>query len=377
MSVVILGSGQLAKMLAEAGTKLNLPSVFVITPEISTDPVAGLGEVLRHESSADAATLLAELDSVDAVTVETENTSSELLALLSTNYPVRPNTASVVACQNRENERQLLDDLAIPTAPHQVARNNDEFVAAVASIGFPLVIKTLTEGYDGRGQWVIDDAEQWRDFNKASVTLPVLVEEKIHFAREVSLVGVRSIDGSMQFYPLAENVHVGGILIASFAPASNVSEALQQQAHDNLSKIMTHLDYVGVMAMECFETEQGLLVNELAPRVHNSGHWTLDSNVTSQFENHMRAITGLPLGTTDADGPTLMLNILGEIPDGVRDEKCQFQLYDYQKTARAGRKVGHLNLRYANAAALLNALQQLETVWKNPFIQQLIAQLED
>lgn len=377
MSVVILGSGQLAKMLAEAGTDLGITTTFVVQSDVSTDPVRGLGEVHTHDSAAEASAILTALAKVDAVTVETENTASDLLGLLSAGFAVRPNTASVVACQNRENERQLLNELGIPAAPHSVARQADELNSAVVKIGFPLVIKTLTEGYDGKGQWVVDSAKEWNDIDRAEIKLPVLVEKKIAFSREVSLVGVRTTQGVIEFYPPAENIHVGGILVASFAPASGVSDELLTQAQDNLGRIMTHLDYCGVMAMECFETPQGLLVNELAPRVHNSGHWTLDSDVTSQFENHMRAITGRALGNTHTDKTTLMLNILGEIPSGLSTESDLYSVYDYRKTARPGRKVGHINAHYENKEALLATLSTLAASWDNPFIDELITQLKD
>lgn len=377
MSVVILGSGQLAKMLAEAGNEIGISSTFVVQHGVSADPVAGLGEVRRHDSDDEARECLVSLPDVAAITVETENTASSLLSLLSESYPVRPNTACVVACQNREHERQLLDQLDIPTAPHTVAREFNELSSAVEKIGFPLVLKTLSEGYDGKGQWVVDSAEEWESFDQSTLTLPLLVEKKIDFIREISLIGVRTPAGEIRFYPPAENIHIGGILIASFAPAANLSDKILQQAEANLTKLMEHLDYQGVMAMECFQTADGLLVNELAPRVHNSGHWTMDSDVTSQFENHMRAITGQELGPTQTQKHTLMLNILGEIPATLTAAPEPFSLYDYRKSARPGRKVGHLNLQYSNSKSLVSALQTLAKVWPNEFVETLITQIKD
>lgn len=377
MSVVILGSGQLAKMLAEAGNEIGISSTFVVKNGVSADPIAGLGELRRHDSDEEAKACLDSLPDVAAVTVETENTASSLLSLLSESYPVRPNTACVVACQNREHERQLLDQLNIPTAPHTVAREYTQLTSAVEQIGFPLVLKTLSEGYDGKGQWVINSAEEWEAFDQAALTLPLLVEKKIDFVREVSLIGVRSPAGEIRFYPPAENIHIGGILIASFAPAAKLSSEILQQAEANLTKLMVHLDYQGVMAMECFQTADGLLVNELAPRVHNSGHWTMDSDVTSQFENHMRAITDRPLGTTQTQKHTLMLNILGEIPATLSAAPEPFTLHDYRKSARPGRKVGHLNLQYSDTQSLISALQALTKVWPNDFLTTLITQIRD
>ncbi len=377
MSVVILGSGQLAKMLAEAGNEIGISSTFVVQHGVSADPVAGLGKVRRHDSDDEARECMASLPDVAAVTVETENTASSLLSLLSESYPVRPNTACVVACQNREHERQLLDHLDIPTAPHTVAREFNELSSAVEKIGFPLVLKTLSEGYDGKGQWVVDSAEEWESFDQSTLTLPLLVEKKIDFIREISLIGVRTPAGEIRFYPPAENIHIGGILIASFAPAANFSDKILQQAEANLTKLMEHLDYQGVMAMECFQTADGLLVNELAPRVHNSGHWTMDSDVTSQFENHMRAITGQELGPTQTQKHTLMLNILGEIPATLTAAPEPFSLYDYRKSARPGRKVGHLNLQYSDSKSLLSALQSLAKVWPNELVETLITQIKD
>ncbi|GGZ96442.1 N5-carboxyaminoimidazole ribonucleotide synthase [Arenicella chitinivorans] len=377
MSVVILGSGQLAKMLAEAGNEIGISSTFVVKHGVSADPVGGLGEVHRHDSDDQAQACLDSLPNVTAVTVETENTASSLLSLLSESFPVRPNTACVVACQNREHERQLLDQLNIPTAPHAVAREHSALTSVVEQIGFPLVLKTLSEGYDGKGQWVVESAKEWESLDQSTLTLPLLVEKKIDFIREISLIGVRSPEGEIRFYPPAENIHIGGILIASFAPAANLSNTILQQAETNLTKLMEHLDYQGVMAMECFQTADGLLVNELAPRVHNSGHWTMDSDVTSQFENHMRAITGKPLGITQTQKHTLMLNILGEIPAGLSAAPEPFSLYDYRKSARPGRKVGHLNLQYSDSKSLVSALHTLAKVWPNEFVQTLITQIKD
>ena len=376
MALMVLGGGQLARMLAMEAKKLNIDVLFLVEPGVATSPVEGLGKILVRQADLSIAEQLKDLPEISVMTAESENIQSSLLDELSSTHTVRPCPPAIVACQNRGNERRLLDSLGIPTSPHQVVENYQELEGAVSQLGLPLVLKTLTEGYDGKGQWVADDAAEFAALDADSLKFPLLVEQKIAFNREVSLIGVRSAAGKIDFYPVAENIHKNGILVASLAPAENVRDFIQEKATDYLTKIMEHLDYVGVMAMECFETDDQLLVNELAPRVHNSGHWSLDSNVTNQFENHVRAVTDLELGNTQTNSTTLMLNILGEIPEALHANPAGFQLHDYQKSARPGRKVGHTSAVYSGSQELVSKLKQLQASWDNPIIELLIQRYE-
>ncbi|AXR98928.1 ATP-grasp domain-containing protein [Moraxella bovoculi] len=219
---------------------------------------------------------------------------------------------------------------------------------ACQQLGLPLVLKTSRGGYDGKGQFVIrtidDIITAWDELGEATKIAPLIAEGFIDFSREVSIIAVRSQTGEIRYYPLVENTHSNGILVKTVAPAPN-SDHLTWQAQQNIKKLLEHLDYVGVMTLELFITDAGLIANEIAPRVHNSGHWTIEGAVCSQFENHIRAVAGLPLGSTDITQPSVMINIIGQFPDPSQLLAISgVHFHHYHKEERAGRKIGHITI---------------------------------
>jgi 5-(carboxyamino)imidazole ribonucleotide synthase len=294
---------------------------------------------------------------VDVVTFEIENVAVAPLEALGKRIEVLPPPRAVAAAQDRLAEKTLFRSLGIPTAEF-VAIGSAADAGAAAALDWPVVLKARRMGYDGRGQRVVDSAAAltaaWQDLGG----VPSIAEAWVQFDREVSLIGVQGAGGQRVFYPLAENVHRKGILASTVAPY--VDDALQQRAESWLTAIMTALDYRGVLTVEFFHTATGLVANEMAPRVHNSGHWTIEGAETSQFENHLRAVLGWPLGDARARGHAAMLNVLGELPR--RETVLAIQgahLHDYGKEPRPGRKVGHCTLVDTDRARLLERLEAL------------------
>ena len=308
MRVAVLGGGQLGRMLALEGIPLGHRFTFL---EPSPDPPAGaLGTVVA--ASYDDPDALARIaDGADVVTYEFENVPAASAAYLAERLPVLPPPRALSATQDRLAEKRMFQTLGIPTAPFHRLDTPADLDPALAATGLPTVVKTRRFGYDGKGQVV---ARSRAEAAAALETLgPGLIAERfIHFERELSILAVRDRDGLRVSYPLTENHHRGGILRASYAPAPEVTPVLQSSAEALAGRVLEELDYVGVLAIELFETDGRLLANEMAPRVHNSGHWTLDGAGASQFENHIRAVTRLPLAPPRVPGPAAMLNIIGE-----------------------------------------------------------------
>lgn len=361
MKVAILGCGQLARMMAQAAAKLDVECIFVALNEEGTASVDGLGKVVGWSAGDDTQKLFAALDHPALITVEREAIDVTLLRELQSFCPVVPSPESILVGQNRSRERALLQALDIPCAPHRVATNTTEVRAAVSALGLPLVVKACESGYDGKLQWRFHSAADVDRFCDEQERGQWLIEKFVDFEREVSIVGVRSSTGDFLAYPLTENHHRDGILLASIAPAPRASAQLQSAAADYIRTIMEHLDYVGVMAVEFFVVPQGLLVNELAPRVHNSGHWTMREDMTSQFENHVRAILGMPLGETRLHHHAGMMNILGST-DGLESNEPpdpKVHLHLYNKAPAPLRKIGHLNVSASSESELLVSLGEL------------------
>ena len=327
--VGIVGAGQLGRMLALAGYPLGhrVPRLDTAAdaPGAQVAPVV-LGRL-------DDARALAELASqVDVVTLEIENVAVAPLEALLERTTVYPPPRAVAAAQDRLAEKTLFRTLGIPTTQFVVVDGERDLGVAARELGWPLVLKTRRMGYDGRGQRVVSsDAElaaAWRELGG----VPSIAEQWVRFVREVSLIAVQGANGERAFYPLAENVHRDGILARTDRTLTS-TRALQAHAERWLGALLSALDYRGVLTVEFFQTEQGLLANEMAPRVHNSGHWTIEGAETSQFENHLRAVLGWPLGSTRARGHAAMLNLLGKLPPV---ESCsQFQAHISTTTARA------------------------------------------
>jgi 5-(carboxyamino)imidazole ribonucleotide synthase len=355
--VGIVGAGQLGRMLALAGYPLGIDCTLLDT---SADSPGGQVASLVLGKLDDPAALGELAKAVDVVTLEIENVAVAALESLQGRIEVFPPPPAVAAAQDRLAEKTLFRSLGIPTAEF-VTIDTAEDVDAAEALGWPLIVKTRRLGYDGRGQRIVASrtelAAAWREQGG----VPSIAEAFVKFAREVSLVGVQGANGERAFYPLAENVHRNGILASTVAPY--VDAQLQAQAETWLTAIMRRLAYRGVLTVEFFHTKTGLVANEMAPRVHNSGHWTIEGAETSQFENHLRAVLGWPLGRADARGHAAMLNLLGQLPP--REALLTIpgaHLHDYGKSPRPGRKVGHCTLVDSDRARLLRRLEPLSAV---------------
>ncbi|AUM13302.1 5-(carboxyamino)imidazole ribonucleotide synthase [Ketobacter alkanivorans] len=363
--IAIIGCGQLARMMALEGLPLGISFSFVAQAEESTRAVAGLGAVCEWAPGMDSAALYAALGRPDVVTVEKEQVDTGMLRGLEAFCQVLPNGEALYQCQNRLRQKALLEAVGLPCTPYMPLAVEQDLRLAVQRFGLPLVIKHTEHGYDGKSQWLLrsdEDCDQW--VAKYMVARDVsgcwLVERCMPFDRELSFLAVRGRDGSVRFYPPTQNQHRHSVLISSLAPAPDISEALRTEGQDGLGRLLSATDYVGVMAMECFDVGGQLWVNELAPRVHNSGHWTQRASLTSQFENHLRAIAGWPLGSTELEGGAAMLNLLGVPLDQaamLRDGGC---LNWYNKEVRPGRKVGHINIHDSNPQAAHARLSRLQ-----------------
>jgi 5-(carboxyamino)imidazole ribonucleotide synthase len=358
--VGIVGAGQLGRMLALAGYPLGVRCLFL--DSTADSPGAQVAPSLIGDLQ-DAA-LLAELATrSDVVTFDWENIAGSALKPLEKITKVRPPRAALEISQDRLAEKALFARLKIPVAAHCAIDSREELIQATQKIGLPGVLKTRRLGYDGKGQYVLREAQDV-DAAWAAIGAAGLIYEKFQdFSRELSLVGVRSARGQAVFYPLSCNTHGGGILRHSIAPFTNAR--LERSARLYMKRVMQALDYIGVLTLEFFVVRGSLIANEMAPRVHNSGHWTIEGCVTSQFENHLRAVCDMPLGSTRALGHTAMINFLGVMPDRERLLAIDGLAYhDYGKTPRPGRKLGHCTilkrLPKERNMALSNALKLIK-----------------
>lgn len=357
MKIGVIGGGQLGRMLALAGTPLGMDFAFL-------DPApdacaAALGEHLRADYG-DQDHLRQLADEVDLVTFEFESVPAETVAFLSQFVPVYPSADALRIARDRWFEKSMFKELGIPTPMFADIQSQVDLDAAAASIGLPAVLKTRTLGYDGKGQKVLRrPADVTHAFAELG-SVPCILEGFVPFSGEVSLIAVRGRDAQTCFYPLVHNTHEEGILRLSVASSNHPLQAL---AEDYAGRVLAKLDYVGVLAFEFFEVDGGLKANEIAPRVHNSGHWTIEGAECSQFENHLRAVTGLPLGSTAKLGESAMLNFIGEVPPVAKViavEDCH--LHHYGKAFKTGRKVGHATLRCPDRATLDRQITAVESL---------------
>ena len=357
MTIGILGGGQLGYMLALAGYPLDFHFRF-----LDPSPQAPVGRIASRVTAeyTDFEALEKFAHGLALVTYEFENVPVEAARFLQKLVPVYPSTQALETAQDRRSEKLLFQKLGIPTTKFAVVNSADELHQVVQKMRLPAVLKTCRFGYDGKGQWVLRSNEDVERVKNEIPSAPLILEEFVKFSRELSILAVRARNGATSFYPLVENHHRGGILRLSLAPAPRLSETLQREAEDAARRILESLDYVGVLAIELFECDGRLLANEMAPRVHNSGHWTIEGAVTSQFENHLRAISGLPLGVTRTLGFSAMLNLIGELPDANEFLALpDAHLHLYGKSPRPGRKVGHVTLRADSMQQLEQRLGQL------------------
>jgi 5-(carboxyamino)imidazole ribonucleotide synthase len=380
LTIGILGGGQLGYMLALAGYPLGLHFRF-----LDPSPEAPVGRIATRITApfTDHAALKKFAHGLQLVTYEFENVPVQTARFLAELVPVLPPPAALEAAQDRLAEKDLFRRLDIPITHFAPVSDAKTLDAAVKEIGLPAILKTCRMGYDGKGQWHLRTAEdiarartelagelsvpQKGDGHSPNRTAQFVLERFVPFTRELSILGVRGRTGETAFYPLVENHHRGGILRLSLAPAPRLDPAIRQSAEDATRRVFDALKYVGVLAIEFFEHDGRLLANEMAPRVHNSGHWTIEGAVTSQFENHLRAVMDYPLGSTGAIGCSAMLNLIGELPEpaevlAVRDA----HLHLYGKYARAGRKLGHVTLRASSAEQLATRLGELPAFFHRP-----------
>lgn len=359
MRVVVYGAGQLAQMMYLAGSPLGIDVQAV---DVNNDTVVHPVSKTPLDTTLEQA-----LEAADALTVEFEHVPERLLEQAAQTNKLMPNIDSILVGADRVREKKLLEKMGVANCEHRIVTHLDQLDDCVTALGSKLILKASRDGYDGYGQWRLADEADLPELKNALAGLdlenvPLVVEKMVAFDRELSLIGVRNAKGDIRTYPLAENLHHQGQLHVSVAPATHVDDALQAQAHDIFSKLAEGMDYVGVLAVELFQVGDKLLVNELAPRVHNSGHWSQSGAVTSQFENHLRAVCGLPLGDTSAIGPSAMVNIIG-CSSFSRDLLSidGSHLHWYGKSVREKRKMGHINVTtnsYESLGEKLMALSQ-------------------
>jgi 5-(carboxyamino)imidazole ribonucleotide synthase len=377
-TVGILGGGQLARMLALSGAPLGLRFLVM---DSAADACAGHFAPMVVGDYRDTAALAEFASRIDVATFDFENVPSESAQWLSERVPVFPSPRALATAQDRLAEKTLFVELGIPVPPFAAVASREELDAALAQIGTPAILKTRRLGYDGKGQFRIrssDDAgAAWAALGAQASTVGLILEGFVAFQRELSVVAMRGRDGEFRAWPLTENWHVDGVLSASLAPAV-ADVALVETAHGHARRLADALGYVGVFALELFYRDGILLANELAPRVHNSGHWTIEGAETSQFENHLRAVLGLPLGATRVLGHACMLNWIGSMPDAnpvLREAGGHW--HDYGKEPRAGRKVGHATLRADSAGQLADTLRRVgEALGRTEQVAPVIARLQ-
>jgi 5-(carboxyamino)imidazole ribonucleotide synthase len=354
----ILGGGQLGRMMGLAGIPLGFRFLFL---DPGADACAGVaGELVQADfSDSEAARDVARV--VDVATFDFENVPDSTARAFEELCPLYPASNALGACQDRMVEKTLLSELGIAVAGYHAVSGRPDLLEGVERLGYPAVLKTRRLGYDGKGQVLLRDQEDleraWQRLGEAELILEAFVP----FQAECSLIGVRGADGETRFWPLARNVHDGGILALSRPGV--FSTELQAAAEQKMLRLMDHFDYRGVLTIEFFLLDGELLANEIAPRVHNSGHWTIDGSSCSQFENHVRAIAGMPLGETDMLRPSLMFNWIGTLPD--RDRAMAVPglcWHDYGKEPRPGRKIGHATLTAKTPQELMERATRLAVI---------------
>jgi 5-(carboxyamino)imidazole ribonucleotide synthase len=346
----VLGGGQLGRMLALAGVPMGVSFRFL---DPATDATAGaLGA--RYTGGFDDDELVDRFASgATVVTYEWEGVPAPTARRAARSASVRPGDRALEVSQDRLVEKTTLRSLGVDTAEFRAVDERADLDAAVEALGLPAVLKTRTGGYDGKGQAVLRAATDVDGAWTRLSGVPLILEAFVPFTRELSVVGARDAQGGFRAYPVVENRHEDGILRVSRAPAPGADDATQARAEACIRPLLDALDYVGVACVELFETEGGLLANEWAPRVHNSGHWTIEGAVTSQFENHVRAVLGWPLGDVAPIGVSAMVNCIGAMPDASRVLAIDgAHLHDYGKTPRPGRKVGHVTVTAGDASTL-------------------------
>lgn len=361
MRIGIIGGGQLGRMLAMAGYPLGYQ--FTVLDPADESPA---GQLARQITATydDRSALKHLAETCDVVTYEFENVPVESALFVQQISPIYPSPRALQVSQDRLAEKSFAYEAGIPTPRFEPVDNRKDLSFALEKIGLPAILKTRRLGYDGKGQIVLKSSGDLDALPDETFQAPggLILEEMIPFERELSLLGVRSISGDMAFYPLVENHHREGILRLSMAPARHVSRGLYEQAVLCGRTVLSRLEYAGVVAIELFQVGDSLIFNEMAPRVHNSGHWTIEGSATSQFENHIRAINDLPLGDISCRGDSVMFNLVGGVPDtreALAIEGAHLHLYG--KEVRPGRKVGHITLNPVSSESFCKLRTMAET----------------
>lgn len=357
MHVGILGGGQLARMMALAGVPLGHQFTFIDpAPDACAQNLGQLKMIGWDEPEAVAEALA----DCDCVTFDFENVPASTLAYLAKHHQVQPNPSALKVSQDRLTEKEFFSRLGIPVAPFASVVSRPELLAAIETIGVPAVLKTRCLGYDGKGQALIRSTEDleatWQQLENSDLIL----EGWVDFHHECAITAVRDFQGDIKFYPLTHTVHEQGILQFALSP-SPVNSQWQSSAEEIARTVLDELDYVGCLTIEFFVSDKGLIVNEFAPRVHNSAHWSIEGAVCSQFENHLRAISGRPLGQTQVHGHSLMINFIGQMPSQAMLEIPNLHWHDYGKKPREGRKVGHATWCVHDWSGLKAGLKSFES----------------
>lgn len=351
----ILGGGQLARMMALAGIPLGCKFSFLDPSDAACSADVGM---VHRAAFADLDAVRTLAGEIDIATFDFENVPGGSAREMARLRPFHPPVSALECCQDRLLEKQLMVELGIPVPAFQAFDSRPGLLQAIDRIGFPAVLKTRRLGYDGKGQSVLRQREDLEPAWQTYAGQDLILEEFVPFEAECSQLAVRDEAGEIRFWPLTRNVHADGVLVLSQPGAPGAD--IERQAQSHVRRLLEHWQYVGVMAVEFFVVDGSLLANEIAPRVHNSGHWTIDAAVTSQFENHLRAIMGLPLGDTGMSCAAVMFNWIGELPDrGKLLAMPGLHWHDYGKTPRPGRKLGHATLTAADPAVLHDRCERI------------------
>jgi len=357
-TVAVLGGGQLGRMLGLAAEPGELAFRFLDPAPDATAAAVGELIVARLDDET-AAVELAE--GADVVTYEWEGVPATTARAAGAHAPLRPNDRALEVSQDRLDEKQLFQRLGIGVPAFAPVDDRTGLDEAIRTIGLPAVLKTRRGGYDGKGQHVLRDPSDIEEAWDSIGGVPLILERLVPFDRELSVLAARGLDGATRIWPLVQNEHRDGILRISRAPAPDLSAELQAAGEQIARRLLDELDYVGVLAVELFDHDGALLANELAPRVHNSGHWTIEGAETSQFRQHLHAILGEPLGPTAMRGYAAMVNCIGAMPDAAAVATVDgAHLHDYEKERRPGRKVGHITIVAGTADELDARLSELE-----------------
>ncbi len=344
MKLGVLGGGQLGRMLGVACVPLDIKPLFWEPEASACAQIIGEHLCAPYEDRKALAIFAA---NVDACTYEFENVPSPVLTELAKKVPVYPPLAALEVSQDRLSEKKLFAKLGINTAPYFAVDSKEDLSNAVEKIGLPAVLKTRRFGYDGKGQFMLRDSGDIETAWQQLGGTPLILEGFVKFSREISIIAVRAIDGEIKFYTLSENEHRHGVLFISRAKQNDPQ---QQAAQICAQKLLQELHYVGVLCLELFDVNGALIANEFAPRVHNSGHWTIEGAETSQFENHLRAVAGLPLGSTRCLGSPALINLVGTLPALEKLLAIPYaHVHFYGKDEKPARKLGHVTVRANDA----------------------------